>query len=248
MYTYEERSYFRISNSCSYICCSLGFFNLPKEKEDTDEEIPKTDSLIEAAKGGGNMHYLGAGALGHKSGIECNSVYINSFENDKSYHCSYLELEFNQAMCFGLSAVKWDDESQCDEFLGYNKEICILNLINKLYERYPQELKGKEICSDISDDVLYEICMPYQAAIKEDYSFCEIEGEYSNYCLYSFLILNKDAEVSNNFCKEFFEDDLKLFNCQRMVSAIEFIEDESRTTVIENIPGVVNREEISENK
>ena len=186
------------------------------------EDIPIEDSLINASKKCESMFYPGAGAIGHKSGLDCYEVYHAAFGSDKSYHCEYLSLDKNKAICFGSSVTSWENKSICNQFEGDNKEICILNVLNKLDSlNLLSTLEGSSLCSDFQNQDLYKICKNYQNVILKDYSSCLSEGNINNYCVYGFIAINKNTDLSKSLCEATFNKPVERFKCLFESSAID---------------------------
>ncbi len=170
--------------------------------------------LINSSKNCNYMYYLGAGAIGHKFGIDCHSVYHTAFDSNESYHCEYLSLDKNKAICFGSSIISWENKSVCNKFNGDNKEICILNVLNKLNKlNLLDTVKSSSICSDFKNQTLYRICNNYQNVILKDYSSCLSKNENKDYCIYGFITINKNEDLSKSLCENAFNDTIKRFKC-----------------------------------
>jgi hypothetical protein len=155
-------------------------------------------------------------ALAHGIEFPCYYVFSQAFDENNSKICKYLkEDEFAEAMCLGSSAKTWEDKELCSSLsLDVNKQICILNVVNKL-ERINslENLKGTDICEDISSDDLRPICLGYKSVINSNYSFCIENNIIDKNCAAYFLIYNKDPLAVKNICEELFTSLNDLFSC-----------------------------------
>lgn len=186
------------------------------------------DPLIIDAKACMGLSYPGTMALAHYIGEECYSVYNGAFKGNLSYHCKYLKSEIDKAICLGASGINWDNKSICNKFDEKNKEICILNLIQKIYEINLEELEEEDICKGFTDQTFFSYCLGYKSIVNKNYQFCDVNGEYNNFCLNQFMNSGKiNSEKGNEFCNEFFNDSHDIFYCQYQIGVEKIKDNES---------------------
>jgi hypothetical protein len=208
-----------------------------------DTDIIAESSLITSSKNCGEMSYPGAGAIGRNSGLDCYKVYNAAFYSNQSYHCEYLSLNKNKAICFGTSITSWKDKSICDQFEGEDNEICILNVLNKLDNLNLLSTVGDSLsCLNFQNQDFYKVCNNYKNVILRDFSSCFIEGGVDDYCIHGFITINQDKDLIKSLCDDAFDEPVKKFKCFFESKAI------NHTWLNESLDlGIVKEENIEKN-
>lgn len=185
---------------------------------------PVDKKLISYAESCVTMEYPGARAFHYGGDPPCEHVYGAAFYQNNSLICNYLSTDYAKAICLGVSIEDWEDNTRCDSLSGENKEVCILNVLKKIYfSNYSKGAKGKDVCSNIHNEGFLQICKAYQSVINSDYSYCIEEQNNEKLCEKTFLELNRDKILTKNLCDDIFEIEQDKLNCyQSSHRAIEW--------------------------